>query len=504
MGATQPINIIRPQEGYQMRALSSPADIVVGGAAAGVGKTFTLLLEPLRHIHNPKFGAVCFRRTSPQIRSQGGLWDASMGLYTLTDGVPRESTLDWRWKNGAKVSFRHLQYEKDVYEWQGSEIPLLLWDELTHFTESQFFYLLTRNRTTCGVKPYVRATCNPDPESWVANLIAWWIDQETGFPIPERDGVLRYFTKSGDDYIWGDTFEEVVEKARYFLEAMVEEYKVPVETFVKSITFISGKLSDNQALLSKDPAYLANLLAQDEQTVLQLLKGNWKVVVSDLDVYDYPAFASMFHNAYKVNETERYITADIAGMGSNKFVIGVWYGFKLMDIRVIAKNDGPQTVEAIREMARIHRVQNHNIVYDADGIGNLMNGFIPGAKAFHGGARPMSAKNDAGKRDDENYFNLKTQLFYRSGMRVKNGEMAVAEEVANRMYDNKMTVRQRFMHERKAIKRDKPDTDGKLRIISKEEMKVKLGGESPDLMDMFAMREIFELVPKRKTIIAGG
>lgn len=58
------------------------------------------------------------------------------------------------------------------------------------------------------------------------------------------------------------------------------------------------------------------------------------------------------------------------------------------------------------------------------------------------------------------------------------------------MYDNHMTVRQRFLHERKAIKRDKVDHDGKLRIIPKEEMKAMLNGESPDLLDMVMMREI--------------
>ncbi len=64
------------------------------------------------------------------------------------------------------------------------------------------------------------------------------------------------------------------------------------------------------------------------------------------------------------------------------------------------------------------------------------------------------------------------------------------------MYDDKMTVKQRFMFERKAIKRDKVDMDGKLRIVSKADMKIKLNGQSPDIMDMFMMKEIFNLVPR--------
>ena len=78
-------------------------------------------------------------------------------------------------------------------------------DELTHFSRSQFLYMLSRNRSTCGVRPYMRATTNPDADSWVADFIAWWIDQDTGLAIPERSGVVRYFTTISDEVIWGDS-----------------------------------------------------------------------------------------------------------------------------------------------------------------------------------------------------------------------------------------------------------------------------------------------------------
>ena len=60
------------------------------------------------------------------------------------------------------------------------------------------------------------------------------------------------------------------------------------------------------------------------------------------------------------------------------------------------------------------------------------------------------------------------------------------------MYDKTMTVRQRLIYERKAIKRKKADMDGKLQIIGKDEMKTKLNGDSPDLMDAFMMRSYFD------------
>lgn len=498
MAATQAThNVIRPQEGYQMKALSSKADIVIGGGAAGLGKTFVLLLEPLRHLNTVKgFGGVIFRRTSPQIRNEGGLWDTSMTLYPHAGAKPRESVLEWVFQHGNKIKFSHLEYEKNKLDWQGSQIPFIGFDELTHFSESMFFYLITRNRSACGVKPYVRATCNPDPDSWVAKFIEWWIDQETGFPIPERDGAVRYFIKNGSDYIWGDTLDEVKEKAWFFLEEMIEKSGLQADNFIKSATFISGSVYDNKKLLEKDPNYIANLLSQDEQTQNQLFKGNWKHVPNSNDIYNYSDFLGMFNNVYEAKTKDKFITADIALRGSNMFVVKYWEGKHLADIEILPVSDGKKVISVIAGIAKKYQVPNNKIIFDADGVGGFVDGFLVGAIPFHGGAPPLDVTDSNGKRTKENYANLKTQLFYRSGMAVSRGEYTISEYVANKMYDKSMTVRQRMMHERKAIKRDKVDHDGKLRIIPKEAMKVALSGESPDMMDAFMMREYFDLSKK--------
>lgn len=480
------VSVIEPQKGYQMMSLASPADIVIGGGAAGVGKTFSLLLEPIRHKDNPDFGGVIFRRTSPQIKAQGGLWDTSMSLYSLLDATPKETNSSWTYSSGSRLKFNHLEYEKNIYDWQGAQIPFIGFDELTHFSSTMFFYMLSRNRSTCGVKPYVRATCNPDPDSWVADLIAWWIDQETGFPIPEREGVLRYFMRDGDAYIWGDSPEEVIEKAMYLLEPILEKTDIDPKSMVKSITFISGDIYSNKKLLEANPEYLANLLAQDEDTKAQLLDGNWKLRLDDKDLYDYHKCRDLFTNTH-VKGGSKYITADIALKGSDKMIILVWDGFIIIDIKIVDKSNGKEVIDAINELKDKHGVPNSNIAFDNDGVGGFVDGFIEGSVEFKNGGK---AKNE------ENYANLKTQCFYKSADRVNKGGIHVLEEVENRMYDNKTTIRQRFMQERKAIKKFKADEDGKLRILPKKEMKKLNKGESPDVMDAFMMREIFELTGK--------
>jgi predicted phage terminase large subunit-like protein len=258
---------IGPQPGAQERFLSSPADIAIYGGGAGGGKTWALLMEPLRHIGNPDFGAVFFRRTTVQIRNVGGLWDESLRLYPDAKGDARQHDLTWKFPKGSTVKFAHLEHEKNIHDWQGSQIPLICFDELTHFSAKQFWYLLSRNRSMCGVRPYVRATCNPDADSWVAKFIAWWIDQETGLPIPSRSGVLRWFVRLGDEIKWGDSPAELAHYKKKNGE--------PIPA--KSVTFVPATLSDNRALMDADPGYEASLLALPTVERERLLGGNWKI-----------------------------------------------------------------------------------------------------------------------------------------------------------------------------------------------------------------------------------
>jgi len=478
------LRTIKPQKGYQEKVLSTSADICISGASAGVGKTFALLIEFIRHIQNPKWGGVIFRRTTPQIKSEGGLWDASTNIYPFLGARPKESSSEWIFESGSKLKFSHLEYEKDKLNWQGSEIPFIGFDELTHFSKSQFFYLLSRNRSTSGVNPYVRATCNPDPDSWVYELIKWWIGED-GYPIKERDGVIRYFVSHEGRYIWGGSKEEVKQKAAFLIDEMVEKSQgvVKADDFIKSLTFISGSIYDNKELLSKNPEYLANLNAQDADVKAQLLDGNWKIRTDDKDVYDYHSFLDVFSNDH-MPLGKPYITADIAMDGSDKFVIWVWRGFVVVDCFVVDKSDGKEVLDKIKEVKRIYNVPERNIAYDNDGVGKYLKGFFRNAVAFLNNGVPIRRQN---------YANLKTQCYYKSGERVKDNGIYIIPEVAEKSYSKTVTIRQRLLQERRCVKKHKVDKDGKLHINPKDEQKAFNNGESPDLMDAFMMREYFSL-----------
>lgn len=255
--------VIQPQVGPQSDFLKSSADIVLYGGAAGGGKSYALLLDPLYQFDNQKFTGVVFRRNTVQVRNPGGLWDQSFELYGKLGARPREATLKWEFPSGMSMKFAHLENEKTIYDWQGSQLAWIGWDELTHFSEKQFWYLLSRNRSMSGVPGRIRATCNPDSDSWVRKLVAWYIGPE-GDPIRDRSGVIRWFIRKDDAIIWADTKQELIDNHG-------------PETQPKSFTFIPSTVFDNKILMEKDPSYLANLMALARVDRLRLLGGNWNV-----------------------------------------------------------------------------------------------------------------------------------------------------------------------------------------------------------------------------------
>lgn len=263
---------ILPQAGPQTRFLASKADIAVMGGAMWCGKTWALLMEPTRHTHRRDFGAVMFRRTTTEARAEGGLWDDSFKIYSGR-ARPRENVLDWSFRSGAHVSIAHMQHEKDRYDYKGSQIALLGFDQVEMFTRNQFWFMLSRNRSMCGIDPYVRATCNPVPEDdpiggWLRELVDWWIDRETGYPIWERSGVVRWFIRRDDALHWADSREELVERFAT---------RGGRRVLPKSFTFVPGLPQHNLLGIEANPGYLANLdalqLVDRERNVM----GNWNV-----------------------------------------------------------------------------------------------------------------------------------------------------------------------------------------------------------------------------------
>lgn len=240
-----------------------PLSFKVRGQVIGSGKTYAVLLDLLWYHDIPKFTGVVFRRTSVQLTAPGSIWNESQSIYRDFGGQANQTSLEWKFPSGALFKMSHLQHEHDIYSHQGAQYTAIYLEEATSFTRNQFFYMLSRNRSTCGIKPYMKMTCNPDADSWVRELVDWWIDPITGYAISERSGVIRWFIVLEDKMHWADTEKELIEKYP--------------NSFPKSFTFISASIFDNQKLLDIDKGYLANLHALPKVERERLLNGNWNI-----------------------------------------------------------------------------------------------------------------------------------------------------------------------------------------------------------------------------------
>ncbi|MEP3245057.1 MAG: phage terminase large subunit [Sneathiella sp.] len=360
---------IRPQKGPQERFLASSADIAIYGGAAGGGKSYALLLEPIRHLALEDFRAVIFRRTLKQVRNEGGIWDASRRIYGNLDATAKETALMWRFRSGATISFGAMEHEKNRYDWQGTEIAYLGFDELTHFTEAQFFYLLSRNRSLSGIKPYVRATCNPDADSWVADLVRWWIDWNTGLAMPERSGKIRWFVRDEAEFVWADC------PAR-----LKDEYP---DQSPKSLTFVAASVEDNKILMEIDRSYKANLAALDQVERRRLLLGDWKIR---------PAAGAYFRRGWfpmasSVSAKSRSVRGwDLAATAEQENRQGDW----TVGVKMSCNEDGVYVIEHVERFRGSPRDVEKTIVNLASQDGNNVQIALPQDPGQAGKAQAQS------------------------------------------------------------------------------------------------------------------
>ena len=490
-----------PQPGFQYKFLSSPADIVIGGGSAGGGKTYALLIEAARHRWHPDFAAMVFRRQFTEIKNPGGLWDEAKKLYGATvGGRPVGNPLTWHFPSplprsvqGARVVFSHLQHEKDVTAHHGGQYASILFDELYTFLESQFWYLLSRNRTDTGIKPTVRCTTNPETSGFVKDLVQWYLypddhpdPTKAGYPIPERDGVIRYLARDAGLTFWGNTPAEVIRQVPHLF---IRDDGIAVQHKIKSFTFIQGGVYGNKELLKKNPGYVANLMAQSPEDRDRLLHGCWKYRPGGHELFDYDALLDVRTNNFVKpgrGSAQKFITADIALEGSDLFVVMVWDGFRLVKCYAYEKSPGPAIVKTLREIAQAHGVPQSNICYDRDGVGGFLAGYLPGAYGFRGNASPLPEVFKRKGAEVPNYENLKAQVAYLAADMVLNAGLYIEPDALEDW------MWQRLIEECRAhLKRDH-EKAAKLKISLKAEVRAKIK-RSHDFFDCFTMRQVFRM-----------
>lgn len=278
-----PKSTIKPQPGPQTRFLQIQPDLCIYGGAAGGGKSFSVLLTVYIHAHNdPLYRAVVFRRTMPMITQPGSLWDAAKKLYTPIEPGIRFMEKDKKilFPNGAIVQFSHMERITDYLNWQGAELTGVFFEEATHFEEVQVEYLFSRMRSDSPRDSYMKMTCNPDSTSFLRRWLVsgGYVDDETGFAIPEMSGVIRWFVRRNGNMIWGDSPQELADK--------LNDPEIVDENEAMSFSFICSKLSDNPKMTENNPRYKASLKGLSVGKRRALLEGNWNFTQGAKELFD--------------------------------------------------------------------------------------------------------------------------------------------------------------------------------------------------------------------------
>ena len=183
-----------PNEGPQTDFLAASEKDVLYGGAAGGGKSFAMLIDPLRYCHFAEHRALILRRSMPELRE---IIDKSRELYpkAFKGAKFKEVEKLWQFPSGAKIEFGFLERDADVYRYQGQAYSWIGFDEITHLpTEFGWNYLASRLRTTNPELPtYLRCTANP------GGVGAHWVKKRYIEPSPEnktfqgKDGLTRKF-----------------------------------------------------------------------------------------------------------------------------------------------------------------------------------------------------------------------------------------------------------------------------------------------------------------------
>ena len=229
--------------------------------------------------------------------------------------------------------------------------------------------------------------------------------------------------------------------------------------------FIQALPTDNPHI---SPVYLQSLQLLPDIDRKRLLEGDWDYDETKDRLYEYDDLLRCFRPSTTLGD--KFITADIARMGDDRTVIVVWNNLHAEKFVVLKHKPINEVVDTINDLFKNHSVRLSNVLVDEDGIGGGAVDYLR-CKGFLNGSKSVR----------DNYMNLKSDCYFKLG-----------ELITNNLITFESTHKDTIVKELEMIRREKLDSDGKLRVTNKEDLK-KRHGISPDFADAIMMRAFYEL-----------
>jgi len=233
----------------------------------------------------------------------------------------------------------------------------------------------------------------------------------------------------------------------------------------KDRRFIQALPTDNPHI---SPVYIESLQMLPDIDRKRLLEGDWDYDETKDRLYEYDDLLRCFRPSTTLGD--KFITADIARMGDDRTVIVVWNNLHAEKFVVLKHKPINEVVDTINDLIKNHSVRLSNVLVDEDGIGGGCKDYLH-CKGFLNGSKAVR----------DNYMNLKCDCYFKLG-----------ELISSNAITFESTYKDIIVKELEMIRREKIDSDGKLRVTNKEDLK-KRHGISPDFADAIMMRAFYEL-----------
>lgn len=264
----------------------------------------------------------------------------------------------------------------------------------------------------------------------------------------------------------------------------------------RSRKYIQAFATDNTYLSSDYVKSLSEI--KDKVARQRLFEGNWDYEEDSNSLISYDALTDTFSNTITL-DGQRYMTVDVARKGKDSTVISFWEGLELYKIEKYEKQDTFTTEQKIKDIASANRIPFSNIMVDEDGIGGGVVDHLFGVKGFVANSSPLPTAQEIHFRQTKaqhdyvpkvNFKNLKSQCGW------KLAELINEHKIAFKVPEYRDVIIEELTS---LLKNHKPDSDGKLQLRPKEEVKLELG-KSPDIGDSLIFRAWFELQKDSKFV----
>ena len=339
--------IFKPNEGPQTDFLAASEQEVLYGGAAGGGKSYALLADPMRYFGNPNFSGLLLRRTNDELRE---LIAKSKTLYPLAfKGAKwRDQAKEWEFPSGARLWMTYLERDDDVLRYQGQAFCWIAFDELTQYpTPHAWNYLRSRLRSTDPTLPLVqRGTTNPGGPGhfWVKKMFIDPAAANTPFWATNEDG------------------EVMVQPSKYppgHKQAGEPNLKAGQPLFQRR--FIPASLYDNP-YLTLDGNYEASLLSLPEAQRKKLLEGSWDIVEGAA----FPEFNQLDHviDPFDIPRSWRRFRA--CDYGYSSFSAVLWFAIHPATGKLIIYDElyvSKKTAGDLAELIKRKEAQAGNVTY---------------------------------------------------------------------------------------------------------------------------------------------